>query len=306
MENGITYGLLKAPGASTDDEDSDQRHASEADAGPETVQARSGKETNRASEEACQKMEAHASEGETAVADLQAHWTLQPAVEAEQPQVFDISTDDEPEELGLPEMPFAPPESDYSDDSDNETTEHLAQFPQAAKPQMFDMSTDSTAECKGQVANDDELSNAKAKGSAAVGVAASVCVCGVSGEDTVAQRVLRCLQEEAVETPLTDFKPRTRWGKVDRRKAAGSLEGRKDDSVFPWQPGQQPSRMVPSRWNGKPEEGKQRRASKELATPVSLSEEQKARAVFLRLRKHKPAQQLVWRLAPGRSALRPL
>jgi hypothetical protein len=80
--------------------------------------------------------------------------------------VFDISTDDEPEvftpgqvsrlvtsrrvkdfghvhqhlvrfalcklfeELGLPEMPFAPPESDYSDDSDNETTEHLAQFPQ--------------------------------------------------------------------------------------------------------------------------------------------------------------------------------
>lgn len=40
------------------------------------------------------------------------------------------------------------------------------------------------------------------RGSAAVGVAASVCVCGVSGEDTVAQRVLRRLQEEAVETPL--------------------------------------------------------------------------------------------------------
>ena len=233
--DGITDGLLKGGGASTDDEDSGQRHASEADAGPETVQARSGKETNRASEEACQKMEAHASEGETAVADLQvdlnaeeekaradlkqkslsaaeqeleqgkqevsnlshkfemerqksvglseAHWTLQPA-EAEQPQVFDISTDDEFEELVLPEMPFAPPESEYSDDSDNETTEHLAQFPQAAKPQMFDMSTDSTAECKGQVANDDELSNAKAK---------------------------------------TDFKPRTRWGKVDRRKAAGKV-----------------------------------------------------------------------------------
>jgi hypothetical protein len=31
------------------------------------------------------------------------------------------------EELVWPEMPFAPPESDYSDD-DNETMEHLGQF----------------------------------------------------------------------------------------------------------------------------------------------------------------------------------
>eukprot|EP00435_Cladocopium_sp_Y103_P020816 s636_g5.t1 len=58
---------------------------------------------------------------------------------------------------------------------------------------------------------------------------------------------------------------------VDRRKAAGSLEGRKDGTPStpsslgqPLQPGQQPSRA---------EEGKQRRASKELATPLSLSEE---------------------------------
>eukprot|EP00435_Cladocopium_sp_Y103_P028479 s2302_g7.t1 len=40
------------------------------------------------------------------------------------------------------------------------------------------------------------------RGSAAVGVAASVCVCGAAGEDTVAQRVLRRLEEEAVETPV--------------------------------------------------------------------------------------------------------
>ena len=34
------------------------------------------------------------------------------------------------EELALPEMPFAPPESDYSDGSDNEAMAHLAQFRQ--------------------------------------------------------------------------------------------------------------------------------------------------------------------------------
>ena len=34
------------------------------------------------------------------------------------------------EELVLPETPFAPPESDYGDDSSNETTEHLEQFRQ--------------------------------------------------------------------------------------------------------------------------------------------------------------------------------
>ncbi|CAL1131224.1 unnamed protein product [Cladocopium goreaui] len=44
------------------------------------------------------------------------------------PQMFDISSDldGESEEPVLPEMPFAPPEGDYGDDS--ETTEHLEQF----------------------------------------------------------------------------------------------------------------------------------------------------------------------------------
>ncbi|CAL1127657.1 unnamed protein product, partial [Cladocopium goreaui] len=48
--------------------------------------------------------------------------------EAAKPQMFDISSDldGESEEPVLPEMPFAPPEGDYGDDS--ETTEHLEQF----------------------------------------------------------------------------------------------------------------------------------------------------------------------------------
>ncbi|CAL1131219.1 unnamed protein product [Cladocopium goreaui] len=48
--------------------------------------------------------------------------------EAAKPQMFDINSDldGESEEPVLPEMPFAPPEGDYGDDS--ETTEHLEQF----------------------------------------------------------------------------------------------------------------------------------------------------------------------------------
>mmetsp|Transcript_38778 Transcript_38778/g.79288 ORF Transcript_38778/g.79288 Transcript_38778/m.79288 type:complete len:200 (+) Transcript_38778:40-639(+) len=43
-----------------------------------------------------------------------------------------------------------------------------------------------------------------------------------------------------------------------------------------------------------------------LPLQTRLSEEQKARAVFEELRAHQPAQQLVWRLAAGRSACQPL
>ena len=49
----------------------------------------------------------------------------------------------------------------------------------------------------GETADWARLGSRAGRGSAAVGVAASVCVCGASGEDTVAQRVLRRLEEEA-------------------------------------------------------------------------------------------------------------
>eukprot|EP00435_Cladocopium_sp_Y103_P069481 s701_g33.t1 len=45
-------------------------------------------------------------------------------------QTLLMTDSDDSKELVLPEMPFAPPESDYGDDSDSETMEHLEQFQQ--------------------------------------------------------------------------------------------------------------------------------------------------------------------------------
>eukprot|EP00435_Cladocopium_sp_Y103_P036439 s574_g9.t1 len=80
----------------------------------------------------CSKMEESCEELQRKNDMLHA-WLEQKTVwveQAAQPQILDICGDlyDESEELGLAEMPCAPPKSDCGDDSDSETSEHLEQL----------------------------------------------------------------------------------------------------------------------------------------------------------------------------------